>query len=104
MNKHIDESVVLEMLEEGFTNEIIAERLVCSKRQVSRIRVKLEAQFNKKFKRDSLIKEPEIEISRRNFYKKMGLSLEAIGKKFGVSRQAIHKGLNNNGEIRNAKC
>lgn len=91
MNKKIDNNEVLGMLEEGFSNAEIARRLNCSTKQVGRIKMKLEAELDRTFERDNLIKDYEIETARRELYVFMGIPYEAVGKRFGVSRQAIYK-------------
>ena len=91
MNQKIEKNKVLGMLEEGFTNAEIARRLNCSTKQIGRIKAALEQELSKQCERDNLVKDYDVETARRELYVFLGISYEAVGERFGVSRQAIHK-------------
>lgn len=91
MNKKIDENQVLEMLQEGFSNKIIAGRLGCSTKQIGRIKNNFENKLQTKFIKDNSLKDQDVENARRKVYVIAGFSFQAIATRFGISRQAVYK-------------
>jgi transcriptional regulator with XRE-family HTH domain len=85
MPKLIDKQRVYGMRSMGFTQAEIAERLGCSVRQVRRILCAANLHTP-----PAKAGTPLIEGTLRNIYKKF-LPGEAVGVRFGVSRQAILK-------------
>lgn len=79
------------MLEEGFSNIEISKRLNVSTKQILRIKKQLSNELRTNFTRDNLLKDKNIEFARRNIYRNIGLTLEEIGQKFGITKQAIFK-------------
>lgn len=86
MNKKLDHDQVVLMAKTGLHPTLIADRLDCSRRQVDRI-LKSEGAFTKKTR-----KELTDEHSEWEFYHFIcNESCSRVAKRFGVSRQAVHK-------------
>lgn len=90
MPTKIDRETVFQMLRTGFTVKAIAKRMKCSSRQIGRIKKEIEQVKNIQFKKNTNLKDPEIEKALRDFYLKME-SPEKTAKRFGVTKQALIK-------------
>lgn len=87
----IDREVVFQMLRTGFTKTEISNRLNCSRRQVTRIAKKIEADKNMKFKSDFTLRDRDVELAMRSVYN-IYEGGQQTANRFGISRQAIMKG------------
>lgn len=86
MNKKLDHDQVVLMARTGLHPELIADRLDCSRRQVDRV---LKSQGASTF---DFQKHMPDEHSEWEFYHFIcNESFSRIARRFGVSRQAVHK-------------
>ncbi len=88
----IDREKVFQMAKTGFTKTEIANRLGCSRRQVTRIVKRIEMDKNVKFSVNYDLRDKDVENAVRGFCFAWEGG-QATANRFGVSRQAIFKGI-----------